>query len=130
MNTQLEKGWVINVISLASAVALVVALMPSIAGAVTFLDTLNLVNTVLGALIPIAISLALVVFFFGLVKYIFKLGNEDQQKEAMRLMIWGVIAIFVMVSIWGIIGLLQNTFKVTSKDPIIPRAIQLGRTFQ
>jgi hypothetical protein len=110
--------------------ALAVAVIPGIAGAVTILDTLNLVNTVLNALVPIIISLALVMFFWGLVMYIVQLGNEEKRKEAMQLMIWGVIAIFVMVSIWGIIRLLQSTFKVTSSDPIIPKAIQLGRTFQ
>ncbi|TSC62362.1 MAG: hypothetical protein Athens041674_525 [Parcubacteria group bacterium Athens0416_74] len=41
-------------------------------------------------------------------------------------MMYGVIAIFVMVSIWGIIRLLQNTFKVTSTDPIIPKGIQIN----
>jgi hypothetical protein len=113
-----------------SSAALAVIVLPGVVDAVTILDTLNLVNTVINALVPIIISLALVVFFWGLVVYIVQLGNEEKRKEAMQLMIWGVIAIFVMVSIWGIIRLLQSTFKVTSQDPIIPKAIQLGRTFQ
>jgi len=113
-----------------SGAALAVVVLPGVAGAVTVLDTLNLVNTVINALVPIIISLSLVVFFFGLVKYMMSLGKEESRKEAMQLMIWGVIAIFVMVSIWGIIRLLQSTFKVTSSDPIVPKAIQLGRTFQ
>lgn len=117
-------------IKILSGVALAVIVLPGVAGAVTILDTLNLVNTVINALVPIIISLALVVFFWGLVTYIVQLGNEEKRKEAMQLMIWGVIAIFVMVSIWGIIRLLQSTFKVTSQDPIVPKAIQLGRTFQ
>jgi hypothetical protein len=31
-----------------------------------------------------------------------------------------------MVSIWGIIRLLQSTLKVTSTDPIIPKGIQIN----
>jgi len=109
-----------------------VLLMPHAAGAVTFLDTLNLINTVINALVPIIISIALVVFFWGLVQYLVKIGGGSSQDrgDAIQLMIWGVVAIFVMVSIWGIIRLLQSTFKVNSQDPIVPKAIQLGRTFQ
>jgi len=110
--------------------ALAVVLFPGVAGAVTILDTLNLVNTVINALVPIIISLALVVFFWGLVMYLVKIGDDAERKKGVSLMIWGVVAIFVMVSIWGIIRLLQSTFKVTSQDPIVPKAIQLGRTFQ
>ena len=100
---------------------------PAIAGAVTIIETLNLVNTVINLLVPIIISIALVVFFWGLVQLLMNIGED--RKKAINLMIWGVVAIFVMVSIWGIIRLLQNTFKVNNQDPILPNAIQLGRTY-
>ena len=51
-------------------------------------------------------SLALLVFFWGLARFIFKIGSGGDAKavaEGKQLMIWGVIAIFVMVSIWGIL---------------------------
>ena len=111
---------------LAASLAIAVATVPAIAGAVTFLDTLNLVNTVLNAVIPMLITLALIYFFWGLISYIGS-GDEDKAK-ARDIMIYGVLSLFVMVSIWGIIRLLQSTFKVTSTDPIIPKAIQLQGT--
>lgn len=113
---------------IAGALAFAAVTIPTIAGAVTFLDTLNLVNTVLNAVIPMLITLALIYFFWGLIQYI---GNGDEKKDAARdVMIYGILSLFVMVSIWGIIRLLQSTFKVTSTDPIIPKAIQLqGNNF-
>lgn len=103
----------------------VLVAVPSVAGAVTFLDTLGLINTIINALVPIIISLALVVFFWGLVMYLAVLGDDEKRKKAIQLMIWGVVAIFVMVSIWGLVRLLQSTFRVDNQDPIVPKAIQL-----
>lgn len=110
---------------LALTLTAAVALMPASAAAVRITDTLNLINTVINALIPIIISLAIVVFFWGLVQYLLTLGDESKRNEGIKIMIWGVVAIFVMVSIWGIIRLLQSTFQVTNRDPLVPRAIQI-----
>lgn len=103
--------------------------LPSIAGAASLFDTLSLANTFLNALIGLFITLAIVVFFWGLVKYLWGATSENAS-EGLTLMMYGVIAIFVMVSIWGIIRLLQNTFKVTSTDPIIPKGIQINSVQQ
>ena len=101
-------------------------LLPAIASAQSLLNTLALVNTFLNAAIGLFITIAIVVFFWGLITYLTKLGEEGERKKALQLMFWGVIAIFVMVSIWGIIRLLQNTLKVTSTDPVIPKGIQIN----
>ena len=101
-----------------------IALLPALASAQTLLNTLALVNTFLNALIGLFITLAIVAFFYGLIKYLFNLGSENA-KEGISIMLWGVIAIFVMVSIWGIVRLLQATFRVTSTDPVIPKGIQI-----
>lgn len=98
--------------------------LPSFVGAASLFDTLSLANTFLNALIGLFITLAIVVFFWGLIKYLFDMG--ENKAEGLQIMMYGVIAIFVMVSIWGIIRLLQNTFKVTSTDPIIPKGIQIN----
>ena len=98
--------------------------LPLLAGAASLFDTLSLFNTFLNALIGLFITLAIVVFFWGLIKYLWAQGED--KTEGLSIMFYGVIAIFVMVSIWGIIRLLQNTFKVTSTDPIIPKGIQIN----
>lgn len=108
-----------------SALAAAVVVAPLLAGAQTLLNTLALVNTFLNAAIGLLVTLAIIAFFYGLVKYLFTKGQEGSS-EALKIMFWGVIAIFVMVSVWGIIRLLQNTLKVTSTDPIIPKGIQIN----
>lgn len=57
-------------------------------------------------LIPIAFTLALLFFFWGVAKYIW---SEGQSKEdGRKIMIWGIVALFVMSSVWGIIAFIQN----------------------
>ncbi len=107
---------------------LTVMLVPFFADAVTFLDTLNLINRFLNALVPMVITIAILYFFWGLVSYMMKVG--EKREEAIQQMIWGVIAIFVMVSIWGVIKLLQATFKVGDTNPVIPKAIEISDTFR
>ena len=107
-----------------SVVSALVLATPSLAGAASLFDTLSLANTFLNALIGLFTTLAIVVFFWGLISYLFKQGED--KSEGLKIMFYGVITIFVMVSIWGIIRLLQNTFKVTSTDPIIPKGVQIN----
>jgi hypothetical protein len=52
-------------------------------------------------------AIALLVFFWGLVKYIRKAGEGDV-KEGRDLMVWGTIALFVMVSVWGLVRFIQG----------------------
>ena len=107
-----------------SALAAATLILPMFASAATLLNTLALANTFLNALIGLFITLAIVVFFWGLIKYLVNAG--EAKTEGLQIMFYGVISIFVMVSIWGIIKLLQNTFQVTSVDPIIPKGIQIN----
>ncbi len=95
----------------------------STATASGLLGTLALFNRILNGLVGLAILVAILAFFWGLLKYLFQGGGENKA-EALKVMFYGVVAIFVMVSIWGIIRLLQNTFGVTQNTSITPAGIQ------
>jgi len=72
-------------------------------------------------LVKLAIALALLVFFWGLVKFIFKIGGDEKAVAQGRpLMIWGLVALFVIISVWGLVRLLQTELGVTVSDtPIV-----------
>ncbi len=64
----------------------------------------NLVRTagnIIGSLIPILIAIAMIVFFWGLIKYIRSPGEGHE--EGKKIMIAGLVSLFVMVCVWGII---------------------------
>ena len=64
--------------------------------------------------VPVLVSLALLVFVWGLAKFIFRLGGDEKAvTEGKNLMIWGLVALFVMVSIWGILRFAYGEFGFT-----------------
>jgi len=103
-------------IGLVSAGALVMPLLAlaQVGGPLTELVT-SLQN-ILKILLPTLMVLALVVFIWGLVQYIWSAGNPDAASKGKSIMIWGVIALFVMSAIWGITGALARTFGVDNGD--------------
>lgn len=58
--------------------------------------------------LPITVALALLLFFWGLAKFILKSGDPTAQTEGKNRMIWGIVALFVMVSVWGIVNFIQS----------------------
>lgn len=69
-------------------------------------------------LIPIVMGLAVLVFFWGLVKYIANASDEAAKAEGKNLMIWGMIALLVMVALWSILGWIQAQLGLTGAvDP-------------
>ena len=55
-------------------------------------------------LIGVVTAIGLLVFFWGLVKFIFHIGGDEKAvDEGKRIMKWGLLALFVMVSVWGIV---------------------------
>ena len=59
--------------------------------------------------IKILVGVALIVFFAGLVKFIFHVsGDEKAVDEGKRIMKCGILALFVMLSVWGIVWFFQR----------------------
>jgi hypothetical protein len=78
--------------------------LPRFVFAQTITDILDTGSNIVGRLIPIVAGIALLVFFWGLVKFIASAGSEDGRKEGKQVMIWGIIALFVLMAIWGIVA--------------------------
>lgn len=64
---------------------------------------------ILDLIIPVVFVLALVYFFWGVAQFILNdAGSEKTREEGKKKMIWGVIALFVMFSIMGIISIISG----------------------
>ena len=59
-------------------------------------------------LIVLVASIALLLFFWGIAKFIRAAGDEKAVDEGKRFMFWSVIALFVMASLVGLITFLQE----------------------
>jgi uncharacterized membrane protein YidH (DUF202 family) len=83
-------------------------------------STLQVIFNIISFLIPLLLALAVLVFFWGLVKYIMNASDEAAKESGKTLMIWGMIALFVMVAFWGIIGYVQSSFGISGSVSSAP----------
>ena len=82
----------------------------------TFQSLVNQFGSIIESLIPVASGLALLAFFFGLAKYIFQADDEEAKEDGRRIMIGGVVALFLIVAIGGIIEFLSNILGVDTTE--------------
>ncbi len=71
--------------------------------------------------IPLLGAIAFLVFVWGVARYIKSAGSEKEIKDSKNILIWGLIGLFVLVSIWGIIAFLRNEFNFGGGEFGIPQ---------
>lgn len=80
----------------------------------------NFTTNVVTAVGYLMLTLAVVVFFWGIVEFIWaaREGKVEEKTKGRAMMTWGLVALFVMFSVWGIIsfaqGILGSEFKTTT----------------
>ncbi len=67
---------------------------------------------VLNPLIGLLLAVAFLVFLWGLFKFISGAGDDEARETGKRHIVWGVLGIFIMLSVFGIIRLLLATFGI------------------
>jgi hypothetical protein len=78
---------------------------------------IRFITDLLDVALPIIIAAAVVYFIYGIAKYV--LAGDDAAKEAAKdKIIYGIIALFVMVSVWGLVNILVNTFGLDNSANI------------
>jgi len=81
------------------------------------------VASILNNLTVLVVSIAVLAFIYGLIKYITSAGKDEERKAAKSVMIYGIVIVFVMVSIWGIVASLQNITGLESGTVVTPPTI-------
>ena len=76
-------------------------------------DLIKAFGGVMGKLIWVFFAVALLVFFWGLVKFIFRVGGDEKAvEEGKNIMIWGVVSLFVMLTVWGLVEFLRINLAI------------------
>ena len=87
----------------------------SFAGLVT-----TIINAVLQPLVLLFIGAGVVYFLWGVLQYL-KQDDEKAREEGKMKILYGLIALFVMVSVWGLVNVLSGTFNLTNNSaPPLP----------
>ena len=86
-------------------------------GQITNFDSiLDAILNIIQQLTLIVASCSLLVFFWGLAKFILNAESSDAQSKGRDLMTWGVIALFVMTSVFGILAFIERSLGVDGQD--------------
>ncbi len=76
----------------------------------SFQNAITSISNLIGQVIPLIIGIAVLLFLIGLLRYV-TAGADEEAKEAARgMIIYGIIVIFVMVTVWGFVRILARTF--------------------
>lgn len=59
------------------------------------------------AVIPLLYTLAFLFFLIGVVRFFFS-GSEEGRKKGKGFMIWGLVALVVLFSVWGMVRVLLS----------------------
>jgi CDP-diglyceride synthetase len=54
-------------------------------------------------------ALALFYFIYGIVKYVASGDNATKRSESVKTITYGLIALFVLIAVWSLVGLLQES---------------------
>lgn len=63
--------------------------------------------------VPVIFALAFLVFIWGVVNYFFlHTGDETKREEGRKFLMWGLLGVVVLFSVWGFVNLLLSTLGI------------------
>ncbi len=70
----------------------------------------------MSGLIPALMAVALVTFLAGVLKFVSAGANEEKRAAGRSVMVYGIIVLFVMMSMWGFVRILTQSFFGTDPE--------------
>lgn len=80
----------------------------------------RLVTYIIDPIILVIFAAGFFLFVWGLVQFIYKL-DEGAQTSGKQHMLWGIVGMLIMVSVYGIITLIDETFDLDISNPDMSR---------
>ena len=109
-------------------IAIALAFTPFVALAQTS-TSINNVNNLADKLVSLGnmftyllIAAAVIFIIWHVVIYLIKGGSDEEARgKASSSILWGVVGLFIILSIWGLVNILMNTFRTTPVAQQIPQ---------
>jgi len=80
----------------------------------TFCSVIDFFLGLIRSSIPILISISVIVFVWGVFRYVIAEGEDKARSR--NVMMYGIIGLFVMVSVWGLVRVVYNTFGLDNNN--------------
>ena len=89
----------------------------------TYLAAYDSLRILLNWAFGVLLAIAVFAVAYGIFKFVINSGNEQGRKEGRSTILWGVIGIFLMVSLWGLVNLLSSIIELNTQAPTISNSI-------
>ena len=67
---------------------------------------------IINPIIILGFVVAVVVFFFGIAQFIWKADSDTDRETGKRSIGYGIIGLFIMISVYGILRFVLTTFEI------------------
>src|SRR3989344_9654639 len=101
-------------------IASILAFSPTLVFAqpLTDINSVATKATIIGDLIiSLFISIAVIWIIISVVRYLIATNDPEKRKEGGKAILFGVIGLFVILSIWGLVAILRNSFRTQDQLP-------------
>jgi hypothetical protein len=78
-------------------------------------------NLIINPIIQVVFAAGLFLFLWGLVVFLWNLNEGGEDKGGKQHMLWGIIGMFIMASVYGIISFLNTSFGLQAGNPDVSR---------
>ena len=72
----------------------------------------GVIREIINPVVAILFTAAIVVFFWGMIQFVYSAGDDTKRNLGKQHMLWGVIGVFIMLSAYGILTLFTNSFGI------------------
>ncbi|MEK7652328.1 MAG: hypothetical protein AAB334_00010 [Patescibacteria group bacterium] len=69
-------------------------------------------DQIINPVILLLFVLAFLYFIWGVTQYVIKADSDEQREQGKQHMMWGIIGMFIMFAVGGIIEIIKNTIGV------------------
>jgi hypothetical protein len=69
-----------------------------------------IVGSIIDPIVLLIFSVGIFLFTWGLVVFLLKLDNPEERKKGVQHMLWGILGVFIMATVFGIINIITETF--------------------
>jgi hypothetical protein len=88
--------------------------MPNLSNASSLRDVVAFAINIISLIVPVLVALIVVIFMWFGVKYVYSADSAESKNSSREALVWGLVALFVVMSVWGILRFTCDTLLGSS----------------
>lgn len=78
------------------------------------------IKVVINFSLTVLLGVAVLVFFWGLIRYILAQGDADERKKARSYIIYGIVAFVIIVGLFGFVNVILSALGLSGTNTVVP----------